>query len=155
MDQTTPWWQTTTIYQVYPRSFADSNNDGIGDLRGIISKLEYIKDLGFETIWISPFFCSPQQDFGYDVSDYMGIAPEYGTLAEAEKLIQEIHARGMRVLFDLVLNHTSIEHPWFQESRHSRDNPITGKRSREGRAGTTIRTPGSGITPAFCPSSRI
>jgi glycosidase len=123
MDQTTPWWQTTTIYQVYPRSFADSNNDGIGDLRGIISKLEYIKDLGFETIWISPFFCSPQQDFGYDVSDYMGIAPEYGTLAEAEKLIQEIHARGMRVLFDLVLNHTSIEHPWFQESRHSRDNP--------------------------------
>ena len=123
MDQTTPWWQTTTIYQVYPRSFADSNNDGIGDLRGIISKLEYIKDLGFETIWISPFFCSPQQDFGYDVSDYMGIAPEYGTLAEAEKLIQEIHACGMRVLFDLVLNHTSIEHPWFQESRHSRDNP--------------------------------
>ena len=123
MDQTTPWWQTTTIYQVYHRSFADSNNDGIGDLRGIISKLEYIKDLGFETIWISPFFCSPQQDFGYDVSDYMGIAPEYGTLAEAEKLIQEIHARGMRVLFDLVLNHTSIEHPWFQESRHSRDNP--------------------------------
>jgi len=123
MGQIIPWWQTTTIYQIYPRSFADSSNDGIGDLRGIISKLDYIKDLGFETIWISPFFCSPQQDFGYDVSNYMDIAPEYGTLVEAEELIQEIHARGMRVLFDLVLNHTSIVHPWFQESRRSRDNP--------------------------------
>lgn len=123
MGQPSPWWQTTTIYQIYPRSFADSNNDGIGDLRGIISKLDYIRDLGFETIWISPFFRSPQQDFGYDVSDYLDIAPEYGTLAEAEELIREIHARGMRVIFDLVLNHTSIAHPWFQESRRSRDNP--------------------------------
>ncbi len=123
MGQTLPWWQTTTIYQIYPRSFADSNNDGIGDLRGIISKLDYIQNLGFETIWFSPFFCSPQQDFGYDVSDYCEIAPEYGTLTDAEELIREVHARGMRVLFDLVLNHTSIEHPWFQESRSSRDNP--------------------------------
>ena len=123
MDATLPWWKTTTIYQIYPRSFADSNEDGIGDLPGIIQKLDYIKDMGFETIWFSPFFCSPQQDFGYDISDYCNIAPEYGTLADAEELIHEIHARGMRVLFDLVLNHTSIQHPWFQESRSSRDNP--------------------------------
>jgi alpha-glucosidase len=123
MNPTPPWWQTTSIYQIYPRSFADSNNDGIGDLDGIISKLDYIQDLGFETIWISPFFCSPQQDFGYDVSDYYGIAPVYGTLEDVERLIQGVHARGMRVLFDLVLNHTSIQHPWFQESRSNRDNP--------------------------------
>lgn len=122
MTQAPPWWTTTTIYQVYPRSFMDSNGDGIGDLRGIISKLDYIQDLGFETIWVSPIFRSPQQDFGYDVSDYTDIAPEYGTLADVDELIREIHARGMRVLFDLVLNHTSIQHPWFQESRSSRDN---------------------------------
>ena len=123
MPTETPWWQTTTIYQVYPRSYADSNNDGIGDLRGIISKLDYIQDLGFETIWFSPFFCSPQQDYGYDVSNYYDIAPEYGTFAEIEELIREVHTRGMRVLFDLVFNHTSIQHPWFLESRRSRSNP--------------------------------
>ena len=92
-------------------------------MRGIISKLDYIHNLGFETIWVSPFFRSPQQDFGYDISDYLDVACEYGTMADAEDLIREVHARGMRVLFDLVLNHTSIEHPWFQESRSSRDNP--------------------------------
>lgn len=118
-----PWWHKTTIYQVYPRSYVDSNGDGIGDLQGILSRLDYIKDLGFETLWISPFFSSPQSDFGYDVSDYTRIAPEYGTLTEVEELIREVHARGMRILFDLVLNHTSIQHPWFQESRSSRDNP--------------------------------
>jgi len=123
MTRTLHWWQKTTIYQIYPRSFADSNNDGIGDLRGIISKLDYIKDLGFETIWISPFFSSPQQDFGYDISDFKDVAPEYGTLAEVDELISEVHQRGMRVLFDLVLNHTSDQHPWFQESRSSLDNP--------------------------------
>lgn len=122
-EKTSPWWQTTTIYQIYPRSFKDSNNDGIGDLRGIISKLDYIRDLGFETIWVSPFFASPQQDFGYDISDYLSIAPEYGTMADVEELIEEVHARDMRLLFDLVMNHTSVEHPWFQESRGSRDNP--------------------------------
>ena len=83
-----PWWQKTTIYQIYPRSFKDSNGDGIGDLRGIISKLDYIKDLGFETIWLSPFFSSPQGDWGYDVSDYFNVAPEYGTLADADELIE-------------------------------------------------------------------
>jgi len=117
------WWQKTTIYQIYPRSFLDSNQDGIGDLPGIISKLDYLKELGFETLWISPFFCSPQMDWGYDVSDYYAIAPEYGNLADAERLIHEVHKRGMRILFDLVMNHSSDQHPWFQESRSSKENP--------------------------------
>jgi glycosidase len=117
------WWQKTTIYQIYPRSFMDSSGDGIGDLRGIVSKLDYIQGLGFESIWLSPFFLSPQQDFGYDVSDYYAIAPEYGDLADVEDLIDEVHERGMRILFDLVMNHTSIEHSWFRESRASRNSP--------------------------------
>lgn len=117
------WWQKTTIYQVYPRSFKDSDGDGIGDLQGLISKLDYIQDLGFETIWLSPIFDSPQKDMGYDVRDYLTIAPEYGSLEDVERLIEQVHRRGMRILFDLVLNHTSDQHPWFVESRSSRDNP--------------------------------
>jgi glycosidase len=117
------WWQKTTIYQIYPRSFKDSSGNGIGDLRGIISKLDHIQDLGFETIWISPFFDSPQEDWGYDVSDYYGIAPDYGDGDDVDALIETVHTRGMRILFDLVLNHTSDQHPWFLESRSSRDNP--------------------------------
>jgi oligo-1,6-glucosidase/alpha-glucosidase len=113
----------TTIYQIYPRSFYDSNGDGIGDLRGIIQKLDYIKELGFETIWISPFYSSPQADFGYDISDYYSIAPEYGTMQDAEQLILEIHQRGMKVLFDMVMNHTSDQHHWFLESKSSKTNP--------------------------------
>ena len=118
-----PWWQSTTIYQVYPRSYQDSNGDGIGDLPGIISRLDHIQDLGVETVWVSPFFASPQLDFGYDVTDYEDVAQEYGTLEDAQRLIDECHARGMRVMFDLVLNHTSDQHPWFQRSRSSRTNP--------------------------------
>jgi glycosidase len=118
-----PWWHATTIYQVYPRSFADSNGDGVGDLPGIIDHLDHLVDLGVGTVWVSPFFTSPQRDLGYDVSDYRTIAPEYGTLADAERLITEAHRRGLRVMFDLVLNHTSDEHPWFAESRSSRTNP--------------------------------
>jgi len=121
MDTDHNWWQRTTIYQIYPRSFQDSNGDGIGDLRGIIQHIDYIRELGFETIWFSPFFSSPQADFGYDVSDYYGVAAEYGTLADVDELVQAIHQRGMRVVFDLVLNHTSIEHPWFVDSRASRE----------------------------------
>lgn len=120
---TTPWYHKSSIYQIYPRSFYDSNADGIGDLQGIIQKLDYIRELGFETIWISPFFSSPQADTGYDISNYMDISPEYGTLNDAFQLINEVHKRGMKVLFDLVMNHTSVEHPWFRESRSSRDNP--------------------------------
>jgi len=118
-----PWYHKTAIYQIYPRSFYDSNGDGIGDLQGIIQKLDYIKELGFETIWISPFFSSPQADFGYDISNYTDIAPVYGTMEDARQLIEQIHKRGMKIVFDMVMNHTSIEHDWFKESRSSRDNP--------------------------------
>jgi alpha-glucosidase len=118
-----PWYHTTTIYQIYPRSFHDSNGDGLGDIQGIIQKLDYIHDLGFESIWISPLFASPQADFGYDISDYTDIAPEYGTLADALQLIEETHKRSMKIIFDMVMNHTSSGHAWFKESRSSRDNP--------------------------------
>lgn len=118
-----PWWKKTTVYQIYPRSFYDSNGDGIGDLKGIISKLDYIKDLGVETIWFSPFYSSPQADFGYDISDFRNIAVEYGTMDTCDELIEEIHSRDMKIMMDMVLNHTSDQHPWFIESRSSRDNP--------------------------------
>ncbi|MBP6049347.1 MAG: alpha-glucosidase [Chitinophagales bacterium] len=112
----------TTIYQIYPRSFYDSNGDGIGDLQGIIQKLDYIKSVGFETIWISPFYASPQADFGYDVADYYSIAPEYGTMQDAEKLINEVHHRQMKIVFDMVMNHTSDQHHWFLESKQNKTN---------------------------------
>ncbi len=120
---TTSWYHKTSIYQIYPRSYDDSNGDGIGDIQGIIKKLDYVKRLGFETIWCSPFFASPQADFGYDISNYTDIAPEYGALGDALQLIEEVHKRGLRIVFDMVMNHTSMEHPWFKESRSSRDNP--------------------------------
>jgi glycosidase len=135
-----PWWASTVIYQVYPRSFADSNGDGIGDLPGITAHLDHLVDLGVETLWVSPFFASPQHDVGYDVSDYRGVAPEYGTLDDAQELIDTAHGKGLKVMFDLVLNHTSEEHPWFVESRSSRDNPkadwyvwADGYRGRNGK----------------------
>lgn len=119
----TPWWKKTAVYQIYPRSFYDSNGDGIGDLEGIISKLDYIKNLGVETVWFSPIFKSPQKDFGYDISDYRDIAPEYGTMETCERLIKEMHDRDLKIVLDMVLNHTSDEHPWFLESKSSKDNP--------------------------------
>jgi oligo-1,6-glucosidase/alpha-glucosidase len=118
-----PWYHKTTIYQIYPRSFSDSNQDGIGDLKGILSKLDYLHELGYETLWISPFFSSPQADLGYDISNYTDIAPEYGTMDDAMQLIGEVHKCGMRIVFDMVMNHTSVEHEWFKESRSSRNNP--------------------------------
>jgi len=117
------WWKETTIYQVYPRSYFDSTGNGIGDLAGIIAKLDFIKNVGFETIWFSPFFDSPQDDFGYDVRDYYQAAAEYGTQNDIFMLIDEIHQRDIKVVFDLVLNHTSDQHPCFLESRSSLDNP--------------------------------
>lgn len=119
----TEWWKKTTVYQIYLRSFCDTNGDGIGDIQGIIEKLDYLQDLGYETIWISPFTESPQRDFGYDISDYHSISPQYGDMALFEKLVQELHRRNMKLVFDLVLNHTSNEHAWFKESASSRDNP--------------------------------
>ena len=118
-----PWWQRTTVYQVYPRSFADSNGDGIGDLRGLIGRLGHLHALGVETLWVSPFFDSPQLDFGYDIRDHFAVAPEYGTADDCRALIDAVHARGMRIVFDMVLNHTSDQHPWFLASRASRDAP--------------------------------
>ncbi len=117
------WWKSAIFYQIYPRSYKDSTNNGIGDLKGIISQLDYIKDLGIDAIWFSPFFQSPKQDFSYDVSDYYQIDPEYGTLADFDDLIKKAHSLSLKVILDLVLNHTSEQHKWFQESKSSLDNP--------------------------------
>jgi len=116
------WWQKAVFYQIYPRSFADSNGDGIGDIQGIIDRLDYVHDLGIDAIWLSPHYPSPLFDCGYDVSDYTGVAPEYGTLDDFKRFLDGAHQRGIRVILDLVLNHTSDQHPWFIESRSSRDN---------------------------------
>lgn len=118
-----PWWKSATVYQVYPRSFADSNGDGIGDLRGLISKLDYLATLGVDVVWASPFLRSPQHDNGYDISDYQDVDPLFGTLADFDELIAGLHARGMKFMMDVVVNHTSDEHPWFLESRRSLENP--------------------------------
>ena len=117
------WWRDGVIYQIYPRSFMDSDGDGIGDLHGITSKLDYLVDLGVDAIWLSPINPSPDVDFGYDVADYIAIDPKYGTMQDFEELVQQAHSRGIRVILDLVLNHTSDQHAWFLESRSSKDNP--------------------------------
>lgn len=117
------WFQSAVVYQIYPRSFADSNGDGIGDLRGIISKLDYLHRLGVDVVWLSPIYTSPQDDNGYDISDYRNVDPLFGTLEELRELTDGLHARGMKLVMDLVVNHTSDEHPWFVESRSSKDNP--------------------------------
>ncbi|WP_413568287.1 glycoside hydrolase family 13 protein [Bdellovibrio sp. HCB117] len=117
------WWKESVVYQVYPRSFMDSNGDGMGDLKGVISKLDYLKELGIDVIWMSPMYKSPQDDNGYDISDYQDIHFEFGTMQDFDTLLKEVHNRGMKLLIDLVINHTSDEHPWFIESRSSKDNP--------------------------------
>lgn len=117
------WWQQAVFYQIYPRSFADGNGDGIGDFPGMIAKLDYLRDLGIDAIWLSPHYPSPFLDCGYDITDYTGVATEYGTLQDFVTFLHEAHARDMRVVLDLVLNHTSDQHPWFLESRSSRSNP--------------------------------
>lgn len=117
------WWKKSVVYQIYPRSFCDSNGDGIGDINGIRSKLWYLKELGIDIIWLSPVYSSPNADNGYDISDYCGISPEYGTMDEMKALIDECENCGIKIMMDLVVNHTSDEHPWFIEAKQSKDNP--------------------------------
>ncbi|MFK7763984.1 MAG: alpha-amylase family glycosyl hydrolase, partial [Roseobacter sp.] len=117
------WWRGAVIYQIYPRSFQDSNGDGIGDLAGISQRMGYIASLGVDGIWISPFFTSPMKDFGYDVSDYCDVDPMFGSLADFDILVETAHQHGLKVMIDLVLSHTSDQHPWFVESQQDRNNP--------------------------------
>ena len=121
------WWEGAVLYQIYPRSFADANGDGIGDLAGILERLDHLRgtdaSLGVDAIWLSPIHASPLADFGYDITDYTSVAAEFGTLADLDALIAACHDRGVRLLMDLVPCHTSVEHPWFVESRSSRDDP--------------------------------
>ncbi|MDP1416976.1 alpha-glucosidase [Peribacillus simplex] len=117
------WWKEAVVYQVYPRSFMDSDGDGIGDINGILMKLDYLQELGVNVIWLSPVYQSPNDDNGYDISDYKAIMTEFGTLADFDRLLKAVHERGMKIMMDLVVNHSSDEHPWFKESRSSKDNP--------------------------------
>ena len=117
------WWKEAVVYQIYPRSFMDSNGDGIGDINGITSRLDYLKELGVDVLWLSPVYQSPNDDNGYDISDYQAIMEEFGTMEDFDRMLEGIHARGMKLVMDLVVNHTSDEHPWFVESRTSKDNP--------------------------------
>ena len=118
-----PWWQSAVLYQLYPRSFQDSDGDGVGDLKGILERLPYLVDLGVEALWLSPVFPSPMADFGYDISNYTDIAPLFGSLEDFDALVAAAHRSGLRVLLDLVPNHTSDRHPWFADSRCSREDP--------------------------------
>ena len=131
------WWKKSVVYQIYPRSFCDSDGDGIGDLNGITGKLDYLKELGADVIWLSPVYESPNDDNGYDISDYQVVMKDFGTMADFDRMLEEIHARGMKLVMDLVVNHTSDEHPWFQESRKGKDNPYRDyyiwKKPKEGK----------------------
>lgn len=122
-DQKTKWWQEAVVYQIYPRSFQDSNGDGIGDIPGIIQRLDYLEDLGIQAIWLCPVYASPNEDNGYDISDYEAIHPEYGTMADMDRLIKEADKRNIRIVMDLIVNHTSDQHRWFQEAKKGKDNP--------------------------------
>ena len=121
--QNPDWWKNAVFYHIYPMSFKDSNGDGIGDIRGIIGELDYLVALGVDAIWLSPVYCSPLVDYGYDISDYCDIDPVFGNLDDFRELLIQAHSKGIRVVMDLVMNHTSDKHPWFTESRSSVDNP--------------------------------
>ena len=116
------WWKECVVYQIYPRSFKDSNGDGIGDLKGIIEKLDYLNYLGIDVIWLSPVYKSPNDDNGYDISDYQNIMDEFGTMKDFDELLRECHKRNIKIMMDLVVNHTSDEHSWFMESKKSKNN---------------------------------
>ena len=122
MNEHYKWWQKSVVYQIYPRSFYDSNGDGIGDINGIRAKLPYFVKLGVEVIWLSPVYCSPNDDNGYDISDYYDISPDFGTLDDMKALIREANGFGIKIIMDLVVNHTSDEHKWFIEAKSSKEN---------------------------------
>jgi hypothetical protein len=162
------WWQSAVFYQIYPRSFLDTNGDGVGDLEGIRRRLDYLVWLGVDAIWISPFFRSPMKDYSYDVSDYCDVDPLFGTLADFDRLLAEAHGRGLRVIIDWVPNHTSDQHPWFRGARASRGSeagtsgataartgpPTTGRPPfRKAPPGAGIRRRSSGTCASSCPSS--
>ena len=121
--RTSQWYKDLAVYQIWPRSFCDGNGDGIGDLEGVLSKLDYIKSLGVDAIWFSPLYPSPNADYGYDIADYTDISSDYGTLELFKKVLDEAHKRGLKIIMDLVINHTSDQHKWFQESKKGPDNP--------------------------------
>lgn len=168
---TRKWWKEAIVYQIYPRSFKDSNGDGIGDLKGITSELDYIKSLGVDVIWLSPHFDSPNADNGYDIRDYRKVMTEFGTMADFDKLLKGVKQRGMKMILDLVVNHTSDEHVWFVESRKSKNNPyrdytsagpqrmarsrMTGYRSFQVRPGNGTMRLASTTCICFPRSSRI
>ena len=146
----TPWYKDMVVYHIWPRSFCDGNGDGIGDLYGVLYRLDYIKSLGVDAIWFSPLYPSPNADWGYDVSDYMDIHPDFGNLTVFKRVLKEAHDRGLRVFMDLVVNHSSDEHPWFIESRKSRDNPYHNYYHwRPGRQGPSGRRPPNNWTSMF------
>ena len=165
-----PWWKHAVIYEIYPRSFQDSNGDGVGDMNGITQRLDYLKDLGVDAIWITPMYPSPQVDFGYDIADYTAFDPQYGTMADFERLVKEAKARNIRVIMDFVANHTSDKNAWFIESRSSGIIPsaigtsgvmarvrasrrTTGSRGLDTRRGSSIPPPISIITTTSTTSS--
>jgi len=117
------WWKEAVIYEIYPRSFMDSNGDGVGDLQGIIQKLDYLQKLGVDVLWLCPVYDSPNDDYGYDIRDYRKIIKEVGSMNDFDELLEVVHSRGMKLIMDLVVNHTSDEHGWFRKSRQSKDNP--------------------------------
>jgi len=141
-DNDRDWWKNAVIYEIYPRSFQDSNGDGIGDLNGITKRLDYLKDLGVDAIWLTPVYPSPQVDFGYDISDYRAIDPQYGTMADFDRLVAEANKRRIRVIMDMVMNHTSDQHKWFIESRSSRTNPYRDWYVWHDGKGQTATSPG-------------
>ena len=138
-----PWWANAVVYQIYPRSFQDTNGDGIGDLKGITSRLDYLADLGVDVLWLSPVYRSPQDDNGYDISDYQDIDPLFGTMADMDELLAEAHKRGLKVIMDLVVNHTSDEHAWFQASRDKDDPHADWYWWRPAKPGHEPGTPGA------------
>ena len=151
----TPWWKKSVIYQVYPRSFCDTNGDGVGDLQGVIRHLDHIHKLGADVIWLNPIYASPNDDNGYDISDYRAIMPEFGSMADFDMLLAEAHRRGIRIVMDLVVNHTSDEHAWFVESRKSKDNPYRDyyiwREGQDGKRPTTGAVP-SPVRPGRKPT---